>query len=285
MDFWDDADNALRLLDDSDHGSAGYTQPYANQADIIDELSSHSSNSGSPFTDYRTFGPNSDMIVLTSDYVSFHLHFDILLAATSNHFNYMLIGFESENRADFDQSPIFAVSETSTVFTMVVCAIYHLPFAEYGPTFNTLSQAVDAMKIYGVAVNDVIAPSTPLYNTLLTHARRHALELYALAAHHDIYDLAVAASTHLLNYQLSLLSDEMATRIGAIYLKRLFFMHLGRAEALRRLLLPPPYPHEPTEACDRATQTSVTRAWALAASSLAWDPRGGTLDLFINLTN
>lgn len=218
------------------------------------------------------------MVVLTSDYVSFHLHSDILLAATNNHFNYMLIGFDPENRAEFDPNPIFAVSETSIVFTMVVCAIYSLPFAEYGPNFNTLMQAVDSMKIYGVTVKAVIAPSTSLYNILLTHVVEHALELYALAAHHDIYDLAVAASTHLLSYQLSSLSDEMATRIGAVYLKRLFFMHLGRAEALRRLLLPPPYPHEPTEACDSRTQTAVTRAWALAASSLAWDPRGGTVD-------
>ena len=68
---------------------------------------------------------------------------------------------------------------------------------------------------------------------------------YALAASHDLYSLAVPISSHLLSYPLHMLTDELAEKIGPVYLKRLFFLHLGRLDALRRLLLPPPHPHFP----------------------------------------
>ena len=211
---------------------------------------------------------------MTSDYVCFHLHSDTLLTATNNHFNHILANFPSGDGGEFEDSPMFTVCETSAVFTVVVCAIYGLPIADYSLSFETLDEGVDALHTYGVIVRDIIASNTPLFEILLTHAEDHAIELYTLAAHYDMHELAVAASSHLLAFTLSSLTDDAATRIGGVYLKRLFFMHLGRAEALRRSLLPPPYPHEPTATCDRSAQATLTRAWSLAASSLAWDPRG-----------
>lgn len=62
------------------------------------------------------------------------------------------------------------------------------------------------------------------------------LELYALAAHFDLLDLAVQTSPHLLALPLSILTDPIVERMGAIYTKRLFFLHLGRADALKRIL-------------------------------------------------
>lgn len=275
MDFWDGSANSLALLDNT-HSTAGYTQAYIHRPDAIDDTGDSENARPLAFTDYRTFGSNSDLIILTSDYVCFHLHSDTLQAASHNDFNHILQDFNPGDRAEFDANPMFTVPDTSIVFTMIVCAIYGLPFAEYSPSFATLDLAVDGMKTYGLSVEVIIAPNTPLYEIILTHAETYSLELYALAAYHDLYDLAVVASSYLLSFQLSSLSDEMAARIGALYLKRLFFMHLGRAEALRRFLLPPPYPHPPTETCDHAKQMALTRAWALAASSLAWDPRVGT---------
>lgn len=212
--------------------------------------------------------------MVTSDYVCFHLHSDTLLAATDNHFDHILVNFTPGDGGELEGSLMFTVCETSTVFTVVVCAIYDLPFTDYGPSFETLDGGIDALHTYGIIVRDIVTPNTPLFEILLTHAGDHAIELYTLAAHYDMHDLAVAASSHLLAFTLSSLTDDAATRIGGVYLKRLFFMHLGRAEALRRLLLPPPYPHEPTAKCDRSAQATLTRAWSLAASSLAWDPRG-----------
>jgi len=107
----------------------------------------------------------------------------------------------------------------------------------------------------------------------LSHAPLRPLELYALAASHDLYDLAVSTSPHLLSFSLASLSDEKVEQMGAVYLKRLFFLHFGRADALKRILLPPPHPHPPTAWCDFAEQKKLTRAWALASAYLAWDAR------------
>ena len=147
--------------------------------------------------------------------------------------------------------------------------------AHYAPSFFALESAVTALKTYGVPLHDRIANSTHLYTLLVSHAPLCPLELYALAASHNLGDLAAATSSHLLSFSLPSLTDEMAERIGPVYVKRLFFLHFGRAEALKRLLLSPPHPHAPTPWCDFTEQKRLTRAWALASAYLAWDARPG----------
>ncbi|KZP29210.1 hypothetical protein FIBSPDRAFT_727781 [Athelia psychrophila] len=217
------------------------------------------------------FGSSSDLIMLTSDHVCFYLDSGVIWAATNNDFNGILIDFCSADRTTPGVTPIFTAPETSEAFTVIACVIYGLPLAEYEPSFKSLAEAVDGMQSYGIPLEVVLAPGTPLSKILLRHKQRHAIELYVLAAHYGIDHLAVAASFFLLSFQLSSLTDEMAVRIGAPYLKRLFFMHLGRTEALRRLLFPPPYPHGETMTCSRADQMVLTRSWSLAATFLAWD--------------
>jgi hypothetical protein len=61
----------------------------------------------------------------------------------------------------------------------------------------------------------------------------------------------------------------------------MFFLHVGRVDALKRILLPPPHQHPPTIDCGFSDQKGVTRAWALASSYLVWDARpGGSLFSF-----
>ncbi|KAF7985951.1 hypothetical protein HWV62_43896 [Athelia sp. TMB] len=215
---------------------------------------------------------DADLIFATADAVAFHLHAAVLLAASDNAFNHLLAAPHAG--AWRDGRPLLPVSEPAAVFTLVVCAVYALPYAAYAPAFATLDAAVDAMRTYGLRVPALAAPGTPLFALLLAHAPAHPLALYALAAQHALEPLAVAASAHLLAYPLAAVADADAARIGAVYLKRLFFMHLGRAEALRRLLLPPLLPHAPTDACGAAEQLPLVRAWALGASALVWDSRG-----------
>ena len=171
--------------------------------------------------------------------------------------------------------PILPVPERSSVFNVMLHAIYDMSCIRYSPSFDTLVEAVSALITYGIAPKNVITSTTSLYHVLLTHAASRPLDLFALASQHDLNDLAVATSTHLLSFSLSTISDEMAQRIGPIYLKRLFFMHLGRAEVLRSILLPPPYPHTPTPECSYSQQITLTRAWTLASAYLAWDARAG----------
>jgi hypothetical protein len=177
---------------------------------------------------------------------------------------------------DKDQvGPTFTVPEPSATLNIVLHTIYDMSCAHYSPLFESLISAVDALKSYGIPLHSHIAPSTPLFTHLLSHAPLRPLELYSLAASHDLYDLAVSTSSHLLSFSLATLSDEMAHRIGPVYLKRLFFLHFGRADALKRILLSPPEPHPPTPWCDFAEQKKLTRAWALASAYLAWDARPG----------
>jgi hypothetical protein len=161
------------------------------------------------------------------------------------------------------------------VLNVVLHTMYHISCSNYSPSVPTLSAGVSALKAYGVNLHSYICPSTPLFNLLLSHAPAMPLDVYSLAAEHSLDALAVSASPHLLSFSLSNLSDEIAQKIGSVYLKRLFFLHLGRSDALKRLLLPPPHPHPPTRDCDFIEQKKLTRAWALASAHIAWDARPG----------
>lgn len=167
------------------------------------------------------------------------------------------------------------VPETSAVLNVILHTIYDMSCAHYSPSYEVLATAVERLPFYGISPMSRILPTSPLYTLLLSHAPLHPLELYALAASFELDALAVAVSSHLLGIHLSSITDELARRMGPIYLKRLFFLHFGRSEALKRILLPPPHPHPPTPMCDFVEQKKLTRAWALASAYFAWDARPG----------
>lgn len=209
----------------------------------------------------------TDIVLLSSDNVFFYVHSHLLLAASENAFNNLL------PPASNHQDPILSVPEHSTVLNIFLHTIYDISCIHYSPSLHTIITTVNCMPIYGVLPKTHILPSTPLYTLLISQAPLDPLEVYALAASFDLYDLAVATSSHLLSFSLSSLTDEMAERIGSVYVKRLFFLHFGRLDALKRVLLPPPHPHAPTAWCDFTEQKKLTRAWALASAYLAWDAR------------
>ncbi|KAJ7095334.1 hypothetical protein B0H15DRAFT_106069 [Mycena belliarum] len=220
-----------------------------------------------PAAQHRPHPP--DVALLSKDSVYFYVHSDLLLDVSENHFRAML----PISSSDDDDPPVLNIPEPSPVLNIILHAIYDMSCSHYSPAFELLVHAVDSMPIYGINPKSTIVPSSPLFTLLLSHAPLFPLELYALAAHYDIQDLAVPTSSHLLAFPLSRLNDSIVERMGAIYLKRLFFLHFGRAEALKRVLLPPPHPHPPTSSCDFQSQKGLSRAWALASAYLAWDVR------------
>ncbi|KAG9317527.1 P-loop containing nucleoside triphosphate hydrolase protein [Chiua virens] len=212
-----------------------------------------------------------DLVLLSSDSVFFYVHTHILLTASDNNFNSLLPPSSKEKPGSM--GPVVLVPETSTVLNIVLHAVYDKSCSHYSPSFESLVAALHAMTTYGVSLQTHVSSTTSLHGLLLSLAPICPLELYALAASYDLYDLAIPTSTYLLSFSLASLTDEMAERIGPLYLKRLFFLHFGRADALKRILLPPPQPHPPTPTCDFVEQKRLTRAWALASAYLAWDAR------------
>ena len=77
-----------------------------------------------------------------------------------------------------------------------------------------------------------LSVGSPLYVTMLSIVPIKPLEVYALAAKYDLVNLAKRASSHLMSFELSSISDEMAEKIGARYLKRLVLFHLERTNAV-----------------------------------------------------
>ncbi|KAG5639006.1 hypothetical protein H0H81_007914 [Sphagnurus paluster] len=219
-----------------------------------------------PATQHNTLLP--DTILISADSVFFYVHSHALLAASTNAFHALLPAPPCKH-AD----PIIPLDDSSPVLNILLHAIYDISCTHYMPSFSDIAAAVARLSFYGIDSTSALAPATPLFELLLSQAPLYPIDLYTLAASLDLYDLAVAASPHLLSFSLSSLTDEMAAAIGPIYLKRLFFLHFGRTDALKRILLPPPHPHPPTDACDFSDQKTLTRAWALASAYLAWDAR------------
>ncbi|KAJ7283709.1 hypothetical protein C8J57DRAFT_1293340 [Mycena rebaudengoi] len=270
MDFtWD----SMMQFDSYDHRLQVPTPPHSHVGSPESEPQKDPENLVSisttffPGAQLRPDAPN--VALLSKDSVYFYVHSDLLLAASENNFRAML----PLPPVDSVDPPVLDIPESSPVLNIILHAIYELSCAQYSPTFDTLVKAVDSMPIYGINPKSHILPSTSLFTLLLSQAPLFPLELYALAAHYDVYDLAVPTSSHLLAFPLSRLTDVMAERMGPVYLKRLFFLHFGRAEALKRVLLAPPHPHPPTSSCDFQDQKGLTRAWALASAYLAWDIR------------
>jgi hypothetical protein len=196
-----------------------------------------------------------------------------LLESSENSFNSLLPSIRE--RSDDTFGHIIAVPESSVVLNVILHAIYNLSCAKYDPPFDAIAAAISALKAYGIPLHARLSPGSPIFSLLMSHAPVVPLELYTLAASYDLFDLAAIASQYLHSLSLASLTDDMAIRMGAVYLKRLFFMHYGRVEALKRILLAPPLSHSPTPQCDFTDQKGLTRAWALASASLAWDARAG----------
>lgn len=213
----------------------------------------------------------SDLIIVSSDSVLFYVHSGRLVEASSNGFNGH---FPHTPRASTSGNDlVIAVPERSTVINLLLLAVYRMSCTQYMPSFEDLSETVGTLNIYGLQAEPYISPGSPLFDALLTHAPTQPLDLYAFAASRSFHELAVATSPHLLSFPLSSLSDEMAERIGPVYLKKLFFLHLGRTDALKQLLQAPPRLHVPTPSCGFEAQRELTRAWALASAYLTWDAR------------
>ena len=214
----------------------------------------------------------SDTIFSTADAVLFYVNSKIITNATAHPFRSLLGAPLSDPRF---RNHIISLSGSSDVLNIILHMLYGTSSAQHSPTFETLVTAVNQMPAYGIQPCVHIIPPTRLYNLLLSHAPFSPMELYSLAAHHSLDDLAVNTSSHLLSYSMCTLSDEAAERMGAVYLKRLLQLHLERSNTLKKILVRPPNQHPPTKDCNFHDQKRLTRAWALAVAYVTCHAKPG----------
>ncbi|KAI0048066.1 hypothetical protein FA95DRAFT_1588895 [Auriscalpium vulgare] len=204
-----------------------------------------------------------DLLVLSCDGVLFYVHRGKLLAASDNYFA-SYVPYESNDE------PV-SVPLESEVLNILLHVIYGMPVAHYFPTADAVVAAIKSTRTYGLASDVHLAPRTPLYEVAVSVASSAPIRFYALAAALDAYPLAVAVSPRLLSFPLDSITDDVAAEIGAVYLKRLFFLHLGRMVALKRLLEMPLRAHRPLFLCDAREHKKLATAWSLASAYLVWN--------------
>lgn len=171
------------------------------------------------------------------------------------------------------------VSESSQVLNLVLHCVYGLSCTRFSSTVEDVLDCVTTIIKYGLPLAACASQSGALYNLVLSKAPTAGIQMYALAAQHRLDRLAVAVSPFLLSFDLAMLTDDLAGRMGAVYLRRLVFLHLGRSAALKRLLSPPLNYHTPDGICGAREHDTLMNAWSLAVASLARDVRPGTSTL------
>ncbi|KAG8908164.1 hypothetical protein FRB99_008707 [Tulasnella sp. 403] len=158
-------------------------------------------------------------------------------------------------------------SEPAATINIVLHLLYGLSFQRYSPDFDTLSQVFPFARKYGLSVTELAPPTSELCGALLGLSLRFPLQVYALAAQNKLHELAVMASQFTLNHTLASITDQLAIEMGPVYLKRLFFLHNGRAEALKRILVRPLETHPLGQGdCDADDQKALSRAWGLGTA-------------------
>lgn len=110
--------------------------------------------------------------------------------------------------------------------------------------------------------------ASDVWTLLLRHARSHPFRAYAIAASHNMESVCLLVSQYTLSISLSTLSEADALAAGPLYVRRLAFLHLGRREALKRVVKDPPNGHPPTAACPQRNQDVVPRAWNLGVADV-----------------
>ncbi|TEB25358.1 hypothetical protein FA13DRAFT_1668709 [Coprinellus micaceus] len=215
--------------------------------------------------------PQSDLILLSSDGIRFYVQKSDIDAASTATVPAFL--FFAGHGADDD---VVQLPVGGQILTIILSAIYRVPRQLHSPTCDELIEAVDKMPEYALVPKELIAADNPLLHLLLAHAPLRPLDIYALAGHHGIEQLAKPTSSHLLSVSLHHITDALAARIGTTYLRRLFLLHKTRVDTLKQILSQTPRFHPQTKLCDFEAQKKLTRTWALGTTRLAWKLRADT---------
>jgi len=161
------------------------------------------------------------------------------------------------------------VTESATVLNIVLHVIYGRPCTTFGPTLDDIALALESLKNRGVATPS--NPKAEIWKLLLQRAASRPLQAMAIAALYSIEPVCADASRITLLTTLDHLSEAEALMMGPIYLRKLFFLHAGRRQALHRVIKGPLSPHPRSKGCTEEGFKGLAGQWAIVASDLVID--------------
>ncbi|KAG9032321.1 hypothetical protein FRB95_001574 [Tulasnella sp. JGI-2019a] len=225
-------------------------------------------------------GMRPDMIIFTSDAVFFYCHKVVLKVLSPDGLGRMIpegifnpsqemVSHSAYTPPPQQQLVTVHIAESSTVINVILHIIYNMSCLRFAPSIKIISEALTALDKYGIAIPP---PNSDIWELVLRHAPGHPIQAYAIAAQHSLDKLCADISPYTCTVSLGNISEAEALTMGPIYLRRLFFLHLGRSSALKRVIEAPPLQHRPARNCSEAAQANVARAWALVVAETLVKP-------------
>ena len=206
-----------------------------------------------------------DTVLVSNDGVHFDVHCSRFPEFSGNNFGGLLAPPPDRTNARSIQLP-----EDSQIINLILHIVYGVYFRPSSPSRQTLLATLRALHKYGIRPSFYVVPNSPIFDNLISSYANESLELYAIGAENDIFELARQASEHLLDINLQSLSNEVVMRIGSSYLTMLYTLHAARAQVLQRLLLRPPDGHTPDDNCGPAGIQRMKSDWAMTTSSFVF---------------
>jgi hypothetical protein len=136
-----------------------------------------------------------------------------------------------------------------------------------------MSAALRSLQSYGVSLDLLLTLGHPMSTTILHLGIQSPLETFAMVAENKLGHLATEVSKKLVSVTPNNLTDDLAEKMGASYLRRLVFLHLGRIDRLKQLLIQPHSLHPVTKDCYENDQKRLQNEWKALAVTLGWKAR------------
>ncbi|KAG2011358.1 hypothetical protein CC2G_011487 [Coprinopsis cinerea AmutBmut pab1-1] len=237
-----------------------------------DEDSDHTSSSNpEPISVSTSFYPGShsqphNIVFKTSDSVLFYLNIPAMQRLSHTAFNSLIPPNTTTSSSEEDQA--IDVPESSAVFDVLAHALYDISCAAHTHPLEVILSAIDRMSLYSITPTHLIFPGSHLYQLLLNHASTSPLQIYALAGQHGIHELAVHSSQYSMLYPISAMTDDLACRTGAVYLKKLLVLHTFRHDTFKRIISRPLELHPSSSDCDPHERAELEYAWVVATTGL-----------------
>ncbi|KAK7040219.1 hypothetical protein VNI00_010025 [Paramarasmius palmivorus] len=263
-------EESLGALQESKAGVAPYSQSTLFLGATATEIQWQQSSSVISIS--SVFGPNGpesvtrppvDIVLISSDNIVFYADESTLLNVSTNSFNGRLPLRTQEK----PKRILFLSDIISYELQVFLQSIYDVS-SDCIPELDVLMRGIDLLPKYGIQPKSLVLPRTPVFDYVLSYAPTKPLEIYAFAASHDIYALAIQAPSYLLGIDLTAdVNMEMVEKMGGKYLLKLFILHLRRKEVLKGLLITVPDLHGPTEYCGYEEQKQLKAQWTFGS----WD--------------